>query len=152
MPQATGRDADNHAPGRHDVSDGALRAALGELAAIGTGKDREQLAALTERLDAARLRVLVAGEAKRGKSSLVNALLGRPVLPTGVTPLTAVTTTVRHGADPHVTARFADGHEDRYRLDALADLVTERGNPATAVTSPTSPCTWTHRCSRAGWS
>ena len=30
--------------------------------------------------------VLVAGEAKRGKSTLVNALLGREILPVGVTP------------------------------------------------------------------
>lgn len=41
-----------------------------------------------------RLGVLVAGEAKRGKSTLVNPLLGRPVLPTGVIPVTAVATTV----------------------------------------------------------
>ncbi len=77
----------------------ALASALGELAALGTERDREQLAALLDRLDAARLRVLVAGEAKRGKSTLVNGLLGRDVLPSGVTPLTAVTTTVRYGDD-----------------------------------------------------
>ena len=47
--------------------DGALAAALGELAALGADQDREQVAALRDRLDAARLRVLVAGEAKRGK-------------------------------------------------------------------------------------
>lgn len=129
MPQTRDSAANRRASSSHNISEDVLRTALAELAAIGTDKDREQLAALTERLDAARLRVLVAGEAKRGKSSLVNALLGRPVLPTGVTPLTAVATTVRHGAGPHVTARFADGHEDRCGLDALADLVTERGNP-----------------------
>ena len=49
---------------------------------------------MLDRLDAARLRVLVVGEAKRGKSTLVNAMLGREVLPSSVTPLTAVTTTV----------------------------------------------------------
>ena len=76
--------------GRQDT----LVSALGELAALGTERDREQLAALLDRLDAARLRVLVVGEAKRGKSTLINALLGRAVLPSGVTPLTAVTTTV----------------------------------------------------------
>ena len=58
-----------------------LTSALNELAALGTDRDREQLVALLNRLDAARLRVLVAGEAKRGKSTLVNALLGREVLP-----------------------------------------------------------------------
>lgn len=74
-------------------ADSALAGALSELAALGTERDREHLAALADRLPSARLRVLVVGDAKRGKSTLVNALLGREVLPTGVTPLTAVTTT-----------------------------------------------------------
>ena len=65
-----------------------LDAALDRLAALGTEADREQVEALRERLAAARLRVLVAGEAKRGKSTLINALLEREVLPAGVTPLT----------------------------------------------------------------
>ncbi len=110
-------------------ADGALAAALDELAALGTDQDREQIAALRDRVDAARLRVLVAGEAKRGKSTLINALLGRVVLPAGVTPLTAVATTVRYGDDPHAEVRFADGHEEKQPLTALPELVTERGNP-----------------------
>jgi GTP-binding protein EngB required for normal cell division len=110
-------------------TDGALSAALDQLAVLGTDQDREQIAALRARLDAARLRVLVAGEAKRGKSTLINALLGRAVLPAGVTPLTAVATTVRYGDDPHAEVRFADGHEEKQPLTALPDLVTERGNP-----------------------
>jgi GTP-binding protein EngB required for normal cell division len=107
----------------------ALAAALGELAVLGTDQDRRQIAALRDRLGAARLRVLVAGEAKRGKSTLINALLGRTVLPAGVTPLTAVATTVRYGDDPHAEVRFGDGHEEKQPLATLPELVTERGNP-----------------------
>jgi predicted GTPase len=110
-------------------ADGALVGALDELAALGTAHDQDQIGALRDRLDAARLRVLVAGEAKRGKSTLINALLGRAVLPVGVTPLTAVATTVRYGNDPCVDVRFADGHEEKQPMSALPDLVTERGNP-----------------------
>jgi Dynamin family len=109
--------------------DRALADALSELSALGTERDREQLAALRDRLAEARLRVLVVGEAKRGKSTLVNALLDRDVLPSGVTPLTAVTTTVRYGEDERAEVRFLDGHEEKHPLTALADLVTERGNP-----------------------
>jgi GTP-binding protein EngB required for normal cell division len=107
----------------------ALATALSELTALGTERDQEQLTALRDRLDAARLRVLVVGEAKRGKSTLVNALLGRDVLPSGVTPLTAVTTTVRYGDDERAEVRFLDGHDEKHPLAALPDLVTERGNP-----------------------
>jgi GTP-binding protein EngB required for normal cell division len=110
-------------------SESALVSALGGLAALGTERDREQLAAVLDRLDAARLRVLVVGEAKRGKSTLVNALLGREVLPSGVTPLTAVATTVRYGEDERAEVRFLDGHDEKHALAALPDLVTERGNP-----------------------
>ena len=106
-----------------------LAAALNSLAALGTERDREQLLALLDRLDAARLRVLVVGEAKRGKSTLINALLGRDVLPSGVTPLTAVATTVRHGDDSRIEVAFLDGHEEKHPLTALADFVTEVRNP-----------------------
>ncbi len=106
-----------------------LAAALGGLSALAGPEDRAALAELLDRLRQHRLRVLVAGEAKRGKSTLVNALLGRPVLPSGVTPLTALATAVRYGQDEGVTAVLRDGRAERYPLSALDDLVTERGNP-----------------------
>jgi small GTP-binding protein len=49
------------------------------------------------KLDEERLLVVVLGEFNRGKSTLVNALVGRPVLPVGITPTTAALTHVRHG-------------------------------------------------------
>jgi GTP-binding protein EngB required for normal cell division len=107
----------------------ALASALNSLTALGTERDREQLLALLDRLDAARLRVLVVGEAKRGKSTLINGLLGRDVLPSGVIPLTAVATTVRYSEDPHIAVAFLDGHEEKHPLSALADFVTEVRNP-----------------------
>ena len=110
-------------------AESTLAAALNGLAALGTERDRERLLALLDRLDAARLRVLVVGEAKRGKSTLINALLGRDVLPSGVTPLTAVATTVRYGDDPRIEVAFLDGHQEKHPLTALADFVTEVRNP-----------------------
>jgi small GTP-binding protein len=107
----------------------ALTSALDDLTALADEADVGVLAALRERLSAARLRVLVVGEAKRGKSTLVNALLGREILPTGVTPLTAVPTTVTHGADEGLDAVFTDGRTEHHPLPALEDLGTERGNP-----------------------
>jgi len=49
----------------------------------------ERLDRLRTRLDQGLLRVAVLGQFKRGKSTLLNALLGAPVLPTGVTPVTS---------------------------------------------------------------
>jgi Dynamin family len=112
-------------PGQPDP----LLAVLAELSKLGSDHDRSMLDGLSGRLHAGRLRVLVAGEAKRGKSTLVNALLSRPVLPVGVIPLTALATTVRYGQPEEAIAVFRDGRARSFPLSALDDLVTERGNP-----------------------
>jgi hypothetical protein len=78
-----------------------------------------ELQAGRARLAQARFNLVVLGEFKRGKSTLINALLGRDVLPMGVVPLTSAVTIMRHGP------------RDRRRLraqslaDQLTNLVTE---------------------------
>ena len=52
------------------------------------------------RLSDSRIRAVVLGEIKQGKSTLINALLGKDVLPTGVTPTTGATVIVREGESP----------------------------------------------------
>lgn len=104
-------------------------ALLDELAALTAGEDRAMVSALRERVRTDRFRVLVVGEAKRGKSSLVNALLGRELLPTGVVPVTALPTVVRRGPVEELHVRYLDGHGAVRPLTQLADLVTEARNP-----------------------
>jgi ribosome biogenesis GTPase A len=87
----------------------ALAADLAALAELAGAADRAEIDELCRRLGAGILRVLVVGEAKRGKSTLLNALLGRPVLPTGVLPLTTIATTLAYGAAEAVAVRYADG-------------------------------------------
>jgi ribosome biogenesis GTPase A len=107
-----------------------LRVALDRLEELADGSDHDTVAGLRDRLDSSRLRVVVAGEAKRGKSTLVNALLGRDVLPTGVIPLTAVpTTVVQASAGEGVEVAFAGGRSRWLPLSAVPDFCTERGNP-----------------------
>ncbi len=86
------------------------------------------MAELQHRLAEHRLRVLVVGEAKRGKSSLVNALLGTAMLPTGVTPVTALATALRHGESLGLQIEYGDRVE-QLPMAAMAKLVTESGNP-----------------------
>jgi GTPase SAR1 family protein len=52
-----------------------------------------------------RLQLAVVGQFSRGKSTLMNALLGGEYLPTGEQPVTAVTTTVRYGTRPRAWVR-----------------------------------------------
>lgn len=58
------------------------------------------------RLDDGRIRVVILGEIKHGKSSLINALLGTQLLPVGVTPTTGAVVAIR--TDPHADADSPD--------------------------------------------
>ncbi|MEZ4407487.1 MAG: dynamin family protein, partial [Polyangiales bacterium] len=49
------------------------------------------------RLEEERAVLVVLGEFNHGKTTFVNALLGGPVLPTGITPTTALIHEVKHG-------------------------------------------------------
>ena len=68
----------------------------------------EKLDDLQARLDEGHLRVAALGQFKRGKSTLLNALLGSPLLPMGVTPVTALPTFIRAGDFPRVRVALAD--------------------------------------------
>jgi GTP-binding protein EngB required for normal cell division len=72
----------------------------------------------------------VVGQFKRGKSSLMNAIIGRDLLPTGVLPLTSAITTLRYGPLERVLLKFKGWSlEDEIPLSRLPEFVTERGNP-----------------------
>jgi ABC-type uncharacterized transport system ATPase component len=69
---------------------------LGRLAAeLGAESAAEEAAALAERIAEGRFHVACVGQFKRGKSTLLNALVGAPILPSGVVPVTAVVTSDR---------------------------------------------------------
>jgi hypothetical protein len=84
---------------------------------------------LADRIATQRFHIAVLGDFKRGKSTLVNALIGQPLLPSGVVPLTTVATEVHFGSE-QTTVFFADGRRRIVAPDALGDYVTERGNPS----------------------
>jgi small GTP-binding protein len=90
---------------------------------------RRDLEAGRERLERERINVVVLGEFKRGKSTLVNALVDTDVVPTGVLPLTAVVTVVRAGEPPRLLVRFMDDERDEIALSQIANFATEAGNP-----------------------
>jgi hypothetical protein len=87
--------------------------------------DRPDLAArLTEakrRLADPVFNVVVAGEFKQGKSSLVNALVGAPVCPVDDDAATAVPTFVRHGDKPSADLMWEGENTPREGID-LNDL------------------------------
>ena len=89
--------------------------------------ERRLAAETAVKLAEALVYVAVIGEFKRGKSKLINALLGKDVLPTGVTPVTAVPTLVRFGPAARAVIYRAAGSAASIPLAQLPDYVTERG-------------------------
>lgn len=91
----------------------------------------ERAHVLAERLARPDVVVVVAGEFKAGKSSLVNALVGATVCPVDDDVATSVPTLVRFAGEPgvHVRRNDAGAEEDRHALDEVARFVTELGNP-----------------------
>lgn len=84
------------------VLDRALAVYAGEPAAAAV------LRAHRERLDGP-LRVALAGTLKAGKSTLLNALVGEQIAPTGTAECTRVVTTYRDGPSARIVAEHRDG-------------------------------------------
>jgi ribosome biogenesis GTPase A len=110
-----------------------MLATLEELLGLAGGLIAESthrnLAAARARVDEDRFNLVVLGEFKRGKSTLINALLEREVLPIGVVPLTSVVTAIGAGERDRLVIRYTDGREEDRPLADLADYVTEARNP-----------------------
>jgi hypothetical protein len=113
----------------------------------GAGETLRRLTAARDRLADSRLTVVVCGEFKRGKSTLLNALLDQEIelFPTGISYTTSIVTTVEHGKTERIIVRraasaasspgsTADGGgqaaaEVTITRDQLRAYVTQDGNP-----------------------
>jgi len=84
---------------------------------------------IAERISEGRFYVACVGQFKRGKSTLLNALIGHSVLPTAVVPVTAVPTVVRHGARPSARVRFQTETWTDIPVSAVEEYVSEGKNP-----------------------
>lgn len=97
-----------------------------ELSASRLARDARDLA---ERLTEGRFYVACIGQFKRGKSSLIGALIGDPILPTGVVPVTTVPTVIRFGKVRSARVRFRGGTWTPIELGDLVLYVSEERNP-----------------------
>lgn len=90
--------------------------------------DRELLLCINrnkEILATKRYRVAVMGEFKRGKSSLINALLGNEILPADVEPATATINRITFGGQLRSEVHFKDGSSKAIDVTELSDYVTK---------------------------
>jgi hypothetical protein len=99
---------------------------------LGSEKIAEDCGALAERVAAGRFYVACIGQFKRGKSTLLNALVGERILPAGVVPVTSVPTILRYGATRGLRVRFERGEWNEAGIADLAQYVSEELNPENA--------------------
>jgi predicted GTPase len=69
--------------------------------------------------------VAVVGEFKRGKSTLINALMGKDVLPTDPLPTTAALNKITYSIRPFVKIEYKDGRTEDIEIDKLSSYVTK---------------------------
>jgi hypothetical protein len=92
--------------------------------ALNNESEVAQISKVIDTLKTRTFRVAVVGEFKRGKSSLINALLGSVILPADVTPATATINRITYGTDPLITVCYHDGTTENIDIKSLPDYVT----------------------------
>lgn len=84
---------------------------------------------LREKIQKNTFNLVVVGQFKRGKTSLINALLGVDILPVAVVPLTSIVTIMTYGDALDIKVYFNDGRVSEIKSENLPEYVTEKGNP-----------------------
>jgi GTP-binding protein EngB required for normal cell division len=72
----------------------------------------------------------ILGQFKAGKSSFINSLIGQPVLPVGVIPVTTVISRLQFGELERATVSFFDGTRKEIPIADLDEYTAEAKNPS----------------------
>jgi GTP-binding protein EngB required for normal cell division len=74
--------------------------------------------------------VAILGQFKSGKSSFLNSLIGKPILPIGVIPVTTTITRLQYGKRERAIVRHFDGQQIEMDIGAIEEVTSEARNPA----------------------
>jgi ribosome biogenesis GTPase A len=108
-----------------------LRNLLVDLKKYGDQTSAESCGELMEKLAEDRFTVVLLGQSKRGKSTLINAIVGGNVLPTGTLSLRSIAPVVRFGSRERLAIRRTGSQFPQYEpIAAVAEYITEERNPA----------------------
>jgi len=93
------------------------------------GRINETLDKIAKNLQTGSFTLAVVGQFKRGKTTLINAILGDKLLPTAVLPLTSIITIIRYAPRQKFSVVFQDGRQTEIDKEAIEEYVTEKLNP-----------------------
>lgn len=73
------------------------------------------------------MRVAITGQFSSGKSTFLNALLSKNILPTGITPVTSKVNYIKYGDELKIKIRYKDGREEYQSIEHIAKFTDQRG-------------------------
>ena len=73
------------------------------------------------------MKVAITGQFSSGKSTFLNALLSKNILPTGITPVTSKVNYIKYGDELKIKIRYKDGREEYQRVENIAKFTDQRG-------------------------
>ena len=79
------------------------------------------------------LQVAIVGEFRRGKSSLINALLGMPILPVDIEPTTATVNRIVYGNKPEAVIHYKNGDAELVSIEDLSKYVTKLTDESASI-------------------
>ena len=85
----------------------------------------DELDSISRRLNEHVFSVGIMGEFKRGKSTVINALLGQEIVPADIIPCSATLNYVRWDAEKHAQVNFKDGRSVTIPVEDLSNYVTK---------------------------
>lgn len=107
-----------------EISNGLER--VGEVCAeLNMQETRTALVRSGERMKKHTFSIGILGEFKRGKSTVINALLGREIMPADILPTSATMNRVTYGMEPKAQIYMRDGSRETIAVDSLVDYVTK---------------------------
>lgn len=92
---------------------------------VGLEHTARSIGETVEKISHEHFEVAIVGEFKRGKSTLINALLGQEVLPADVLPATATLNRVTYSETPYVMVEYKNGGMERVNINQLENYVTK---------------------------
>ncbi len=111
----------------------AVNVSVREINQLAMGLNNEEIFAenvrIQNKLNENVFNLVVLGQFKRGKTTLINSLLGKELLPAAVVPLTSIVTVISYGEMLEITVCFRDDRYDTILLEQLSGYITEAENP-----------------------
>ncbi len=73
------------------------------------------------------MQIAITGQFSSGKSTFLNALLGKNILPTGITPVTSKVNYIKYGDEFKIKVRYNDGRDEYHNIDDMSRFTDQRG-------------------------